>query len=429
MSRDYLLKLSVSTSLIAKVLAMLLQLVTLPIAAKNLGADGLVIYAMLLSINSWLLLTTSGISPALVLRLSGTNNKKLLLCWSTNGYFIFAGIGFIIFLLSLALNQFSNISSFLFSSEGINAKRSLNIIVCIFLFQCLCIASDAIILASQKQYITNLALLIASSISLYLLYAVNTWIDSPSKLITIVMLPSLIIRILIGTVFIIYERLLSIRLLRLKYQRILLKTAFEFFKAGSLTNFLLHVFPIIIIGKLYASDFSAQYASLNTLIIVASSTFAIICTPLLPALRESIKSGDIDWFSRSVQKLKKYCLSLVIISLILGWTFATFILNEIYPKAVRFEYIYVGLAATYFSTLMWSNYHYTLLSAANEIKLLSVVFMKKAIFSVIMVLLFAIMKIELPPFAIFIFAFFIFEYAKLKTIINKISYVKNTNSN
>jgi len=423
MSRSFKLRLSVYTSIAAKVLAMLLQLVTLPVAAANLGAGGLVIYAMLLSINSWLLLSTSGLSPALVIRLSGTSNKKHFLRWATNGYIMFVGIGLVIFLLALVINQLTNISSLLFTSEKLfYAKDSLNVIVFIFLLQCICIGNDAIILANQKQYLTNMTLVVASVISLCLLNVLDTWIDSPAKLIAIVMMPSLISRMLIGTTFVLYKQSLDFSLLGIKYQRTLLKSAIAFFKAGSLTNFLLHVLPVLIIGKVYASDFAAQYATLNTLIIVASSAFTIICTPLLPALRESLKNGDREWFVRSLKKLKIYCLGLVVISLFLGWTFATFILNLIFTESVQFQYVYVGLAATYFSTLMWSNYHYTLLSAANKIQLLSKVFMRKSLFSIIGVIVFAMMRIELPPFAIFTFAFLVFEFTTLKNIINKISY-------
>lgn len=429
MNRDSKLKLSVSTSLVAKVLAMLLQLVTLPVAAASLGANGLVLYAMLLSVNSWLLLTTSGLSPAMVVRLSGTSHKRHLLCWATNGYVMFVSIGVAIFALVLLLNQLTNIGSLLFASEQVlEAKDSLQIVVFIFLLQCVCIGSDAIILANQKQYLTNIALIIASSLSLLLLHMANVWIDSPAKLIAVVMIPSLILRMVIGTTFVFHKKLLNFSLLNRKYQTILFKSAIEFFKVGSLTNFLLHVLPILVIGRMYASDFSAQYAALNTLVIVASSTFTIICTPLLPALRESLKNGDREWFSLSLYKLKKYCLGLIIISLLVGWTFAAPVLNYIFTDSVLFNYFYVGLAATYFATLLWSNFNYTLLSAANEVKLLSKVFMRKSVFSILVVISFSLIHIEIPPFAVFIFAFLALEYTVLKGIINKITYEKNSNS-
>ncbi|MCO4182528.1 hypothetical protein LG195_04300 [Proteus terrae] len=424
MNRSSNLKLSVSTSLVAKVLALLLQLFTLPVAAESLRAEGLVVYTMLLSINSWLLLTTSGLSPALVVRLSGSNKATHLKRWATNGYFMFMTIGLTISTLALLLNQISDISGVLFSSEQLkDSKSSLDVIVLIFLMQCICIGSDAIILAYQKQYLTNIALLIASLISLLLLYFARAWIDSAAILIAIVMIPSLIARLLTGLSFIVTAKTIDVSLLRVKYQRILLKSAVEFFKAGSLTNFLLHVLPVLIIGKLYTSDFSAQYSALNSLIIIASSAFTIVCTPLLPALRDSLSKNDSIWFKKSLKKLRFYCLNLVIISLILGWTIGSFVLNYIFTNSIEFGYVYVGLAASYFATLMWSNYHYTILSAGNEVKLLSNVFMKKALTSVVVIILLALFKVEIPPFFVFTIAFLCFEYTKLKKIIYKISYV------
>ena len=424
MNRVSKLKLSVSSSVAAKGLAIILQLITLPIAANNLGAGGLVVYAMLLSINSWLLLSTSGLSPALVIRLSGSNNKKHLLYWATNGYLMFIAIGLVIFILVLSVNHLTDVSSLIFTSEKLlDAKGSIDVIVYIFLLQCICIASDAIILASQKQYLTNMALIFASTISLILLNIADNWIDSPAKLIAIVMIPSLISRMFIGFSFIIYKNLLNISLVSMKYQRLLIKSAIAFFKVGSITNFLLHVLPVLIVGKVYSNEFAAQYTILNTLVILASSVFAIICTPLLPAMRESLKSGDKAWYKDSLKKLKKYCLGLVGVSLVIGWSFASSILNFIFINSVEFDYIYVGLSATYFSTLIWSNYHYILFSAANEVELLSKVFIRKSFFSISVIIFLAAMKVELLPFAIFIVAFFILEYREIKNVIHKIPHV------
>ncbi|WP_440885585.1 hypothetical protein [Vibrio campbellii] len=424
MNRSSKLKFSVSTSLVAKLLALLLQLVTLPVAAESLGAEGLVVYTMLLSINSWLLLTTSGLSPALVVRLSGCNKDNHLKRWATNGYFMFVAIGVFISALALLLNQISDISGILFNSEQVkDSKTSLNVIAFIFLIQCICIGSDAIILAYQKQYLTNIALVISSSISLIFLYSAKVWINSAAILMAIVMLPSLIARMLTGLSFIVLTRTIDISLLKVRYQKVLFSSAFEFFKVGSLTNFLLHVLPVLIIGKFYTSDFSAQYSALNSFIIIASSAFTIVCTPLLPALRDSLSKSDSVWFKQSLKKLRFYCLSLVIISLILGWTIGPFALNYIFKNSIVFDYVYVGLAASYFATLMWSNYHYTILSAGNEVKLLSNVFMRKSLISMFFIIVLALLNVEIPPFFVFTVAFLFFEYTKLKKIINKISYV------
>ena len=106
MHKNTKLKLSLASSIISKVLTLSLQVIAMPIVVIQLGQGGFVLYAMLLSISSWLLLSTAGLSPAVMVKLSGLHSKEKKRSWIASGYSLFFSIGFLFSILGVFFSVF-----------------------------------------------------------------------------------------------------------------------------------------------------------------------------------------------------------------------------------------------------------------------------------------------------------------------------------
>lgn len=432
MHKNTKLKLSLASSFISKVLTLSLQVIAMPIVVMQLGQDGFVLYAMLLSISSWLLLSTAGLSPAVMVKLSGLHSKEKKRSWIASGYSLFFSIGFLVSTFSVFFSVFFDLGV-LFGYEASpftsDIQLALIVISIGFFLQCLSIVSDAIILSEQKQYVTNLAISCSALFSLTFLFLFNEQLTSPSDFILVVFMPSITLRFILGSIFLIKNKLLCITQSKTIKVKILLRSGLRFFKAGSLTNFFLHVLPIVVIGNAYSQSTSSQYVSVNSLIVLASGLVSMLCLPLIPAIRNSIVEKDTQWLNTAISRLRKYCLLIITVSVVVGWSIASYILTMLFDKNIEYDYYFIGIASVYFSTLVWSNYSYCILSALGKINYLSRVFLAKAAFSIFTIFIFTLLNVEVNPFLIFIFYFSLFEFLQVKRYIKTTLHEKNININ
>lgn len=410
MNRNNKLKASISTSLIAKVTTLLLQLTSLPMVAEKFGAEGLVFYSVLLSINSWLMLSTAGISPAMIIKISGSSSSDTARVWITNGMALFLVIGLFVSSIMIIFINIIDVKNLLLLGLGSeNLFAGIFIVFILFMSQCICLPVDAIVLSFQKQYLSSLAICIGSMVSIITLIFFRDYIDSVPIFLLVVILPALIMKYITGLLFTIKESLFLVGLIDASIIKELFLSALEYTKSSTLVNFILNVLPVIILAKFSSIEWSSQYSSLNSLILLCSGLFSIISLPLIPALRESLIKGEKTWFESSVKKLKYYGLLLIIASLIIGSTIAEYLVTWYFSYKIDFSYFYVFSASLYFSSLIWSNMFFCILTAKDEINKISNIFLIKAIISILVLVLVLYFQLEINPFIVFFMCFLIVE--------------------
>lgn len=417
MNRTGKLNFSFATAALSKAAVLLLQLLAMPVAINQLGVAGFILYGVLVSINSWLLLTTSGLSPALSIEISGTQDISEIKKWTSSAYALFVGVGLSTFLLGTLFNLMVPISYYAPDSANElfpDVMLSITILLIAFLLQSFCIASDAVMSGLERQYLTNLAVMVGCIFSFAAILVYDYPISSPSDLIMVIILPPIIARFLVGTFFTINEGLLSVFSIQSKNLRKLITRSFSFFKAGSLTNFLLHVFPIIVVGRFYPKEIAAQYVALNTLVVLLASFISIVTLPLIPALRASVARGENEWAETGLKWLRRYTFLIIYTSLLCAITIAPMILELMFKDKLLFNRGYVAVTGLYFCTLIWSNYSYSLFAVSDSMDQLAPYFLRKSIFSVLILLVCISLSLYILPFAIFGMSFFMFEYFQVK---------------
>lgn len=100
MSKIKSIKFSIVTSFLSKLSTLALQLYAMPLAAKQLGADGFVIYAMMMGVMGWLMLSSAGVGPAITVIISPLSSKFDRSQWFTCAVFISTIISVIIFFIA-----------------------------------------------------------------------------------------------------------------------------------------------------------------------------------------------------------------------------------------------------------------------------------------------------------------------------------------
>lgn len=428
MKRSINFSISISTAVFSKAAALLLQILAMPVAVSHLGVNGFVLYGMLISINSWLLLATSGLSPALSVKVSGSEDPSEIKCLASSAYLLFFFIGLSILILGSTFSHFVPVD-FYFPDFGHEVSQdirlSLSILIFGFILQCLCIATDSIMAGLERQYYTNLAVLTGCTFSLVSILILKYEIAAPSDLLLIVILPPIILRFLFGVIYCLCAKLLSIKSVKSKAMWSLLSRAVDFFKAGSLTNFLLHVAPVIYVGRFYPESIAAVYVALNTLVVLAASLISTITLPIVPSIRRSLAEGDHEWSRRSLVWLKKYTFFLILATVIFAISFASPILSLIFDKKINFTQEYIIFTAIYFCTLVWSNYCYSLASIFDSIEKITPHFLCKSIFSVIALVILTAKDVYIFPFAVFATGFFLFEYFQVRQSLSNDKNEKN----
>lgn len=398
----------------------MLQITAMPVAVALLGVEGFIFYGILVSLNSWLLLATSGLSPALSVKISGLHDISNSREWISSAYALFAAIGSILFVLGMAVNYTAPPTLLVPDGGGLelisNAKLSISILLVSFVMQCFSIVSDAVMAGLERQYLTNLSVLTGTLLSFGFILLSDFEINNPSDLICVVVLPAIIVRFLVGTVFIASSGLFVVEKIRKDVVMSLIGSALTFFKSTSLVNFLLHVLPVSIVGKFYPEALAAQYLALNTLVILFASLITFITLPLIPALRRSRLEGKSKWSDTAQIWLKRYTVLLIFSTIILAPLIGEDFLFLIFEDGIDFSFISILAATLYFSTLVWSNYTFSQFAVIDRVEIIGPFFLRKACFSLLFLTLSTYFGFYFSPYLLFFAAFFIFEFFQIKKI-------------
>jgi O-antigen/teichoic acid export membrane protein len=431
MYKEKSIKISIITSFLSKLSTLALQLYAMPLAAKQLGTDGFVIYSMMMGVMGWLMLSSVGVGPAITVIISPLRSKQDRSRWFSSALFISTIISVLIF-FSVFVFTFIVDIKLLFISGGagptIDVETSFYCILVLFILQNFCTVTDAVILASQRQYITNFLSFLSSVISLIYIMLYGADISLVSQLLLVILAPVILLRLLNAGRLLLMQRYVTLAPLtvtKLEVKR-LITDGKNFLIAGSITNLILHVLPILIIGRFYDTLFSAQYVALNNIIVLGSGLVSMVCVPLIPAIAESVTTGDFNWANRVYKKLLRYVYFISALTVFFGWFFGQKLLNIFFDNTIDFQQDLVVSATLYFCLLIWTNIHVTVLSSIGEIKKIAKFLFIKAILFLITLSIFLLLNIEVNPFYVLVFWSLIIETKTLFSITRNYFCDKNT---
>lgn len=392
LARSARFRLAIVASLIARSSGIALQVIALPIAAAALSSAGFAVYALSTAILGWLTLSNFGIGPALTVRVSdalGRGDDPLAGQLFVTGTALMAFIVALVSIITLLLLYNTDILTSIFLKTNISYYETLdlfNTIIFVFAITMMILPFESVQAAYQETHYTNIYVSVGTLCAAICTVTLAALHPTPLSIILAVQVPTLIARFLSCLHCLLRHRALASALKRPQWQHPsrLLAEGTHFFLSGSATNFLSHVFPILLIGTLASPNDIATTAAVMGSVTILSSFFELTNQPLLGALPEARLKKDINWIKDKYRTIliSNLCFSFII--LIIFGVFGKYIFNFWYQGVVNPSNFTLLFAGIYLVLRSIDFTHTIFISGFGNIKKISyVLFLKSIIYAIL----------------------------------------------
>lgn len=387
---------AILSSIPARMSGILLQIVSLPIAAIALGEVGFGIYAMLSSILAAITLSNIGVEHAATLHISrhlaeGKNRlgtKK----FTTSLTVVTCYTAFIFALVSVLIIK-TPIIHIIFSKYTDNIEAPINealFLSFVFFVTQILSVFEAAQLANQRQYRLNLYLSAGTLLSATMVWVVAKYSPSIINILVAVHLPIIIAR-LVNALDVwghMKPKLIDVLSVK-KYGCEIIRDGLRFISGTSIANFFCHQFGILAVG-IYASPLiTATYAAVMNALIITASVSGIVATPFRSAIPEAFTRNDFQWLKNSLKKIyyfsAVYGLSICFVLAVFGGS----IFDLWYQSTVKPKPIELLGAGVYFVLLTFEIMGFTFLSNTDGLKVVSKLMLLKAFVSAMGIIVFS----------------------------------------
>lgn len=304
--RNKKLRRALGTSVVARSAGILLQVVSLPIAAAALGPEGFSVYSMIGAILAWMTLSNLGIGQATTLHMSkalgeGREIQSLVILYAS--WVVLVLLTLVALLVVICLMLFTPLVDEVFKTHASDMAPVYGALIfaCIvfFITQNLSIFESAQ-LAHQRQDLYNIATAVGTTLAAGAVFLTAQHGASVLAILSAVHLPVLAMRVA--------NAIIVWRMIRPGLQSNLAVTGSDFrrvvqdgvsFVSGSaVSNFLCHPLSILTVGIYADSLVAASFSALMGAVILASAVFGLVMAPFRGALPEASVRGDASWIRR-----------------------------------------------------------------------------------------------------------------------------------
>jgi O-antigen/teichoic acid export membrane protein len=319
--RSLRFKYAVATSLGSKVTTSVVQLVALPIAVKALGTEQFALYAMLAAAVGWLGLVNIGVGPVLTVNIAsaaaqGDNGAEKRLLASALIPILFAVcITGIVVYLSVYFIDVAVIFGNNYSRYPNVIRIGVSILAGFALLQIILSVVEAAQSGYQEQYKQNLMAMSSNIFSIGAIIAAAIFYPTVIGMILAVNIFPFLFRVL--NAFLVFRKrpflIPSIKYFNFSDCKSLLYNGFAFSMAGGLGNFLCHIFPVVLVGRILNANSSTSFAVAMNALIIASGILSMVNIPLWPAISDSLARADIGWARRAYYRTLIYSMGYALI--------------------------------------------------------------------------------------------------------------------
>lgn len=394
----------------ARFSGVLLQVVSLPIAAAALGTQGFAIYAMLVAIMSWLTLSNLGIGPALTVLLSrqrGMGDTAAMRTTFGTGVWLMGAITSGVSLVAALALAVSPVADLVFGSYPDHHGEilaSLGLAIAFFFVTTNLNSIEATQLAFQQQYQLNMFVGAGTLVAAIAVFASAKLLPLPSVILVASQLPLLVARIANSVLFLTAHREITPwpPVVDGQLAGSLCKSGLQFSSAGMLNNFLCHVFPLLVIGAVSAPNETATFAAVVNAVIIAASFFSVFSIPLLSAVPDAYARGDISWIRKAYRRMLMLNLCyataiFVVLALIGEWLFRIWYQGTVSPDRAM-----LSAAGFYLVMLGLESVNFTFLAGLGQISRNSFWMMSKAVLAAALIAATASMNASVLPIVLLI---------------------------
>jgi O-antigen/teichoic acid export membrane protein len=344
-SRSRRLVQTVASGFVARISGIALQVVSLPVAAVSLGNAGFTVYAMTTAIMSWLSLSQLGIGPALTVQIAsyrGEGRKDDVKAIFATGFWTVFSIAAIVSVSAFAVFNSTAAIEHLFSgfADQHDEIHFAMVFVLVAFFLTMNLSSvEAAQTAFQEQHQFNAFATVGTLVSATSVFLAAKFDPRPSVIFLAVQSPAIVARLL-NAMWFLAKHKMNMMALQTFDQRIaksLINSGLHFSLGGQVTNFLSHVFPIILVGAVLENHIAAAFAAVMNSIIIAASFFSVTTSPILGMIPDARVRKETKWINMVYKKTITinlvFAFSFLIIFVIFGdYIFAIWYQGSIEPS-------------------------------------------------------------------------------------------------
>lgn len=305
------LTLALGTSIVAKALAAVVQLVAIPLVINRLGVQSYVAYAAMIAVSAWPGLITLRHGPAFVGRVSQLVAQAKLtdvrrLVWSgaiavtataTAGAAITGTL-----LIVLPLRDVLLLDA---GVDGFGLVGALAILICLNLMQAPLAPLEEAQAGMQENHILNLRDLAANALTLPLMVFGFRYWPSFVFLAVAMNVPRAAMRFV--NALLLMKRHPALRpspqAFALKHYLPLALDGAAFTLAAGASAYLCHQAPVLFGARLLDADATASLAATLQLLLQAFAVVAFLAVPMIPAVRDALARDDIEWARRAISRV------------------------------------------------------------------------------------------------------------------------------
>ncbi len=370
----------------------LLQVVSLPLAAFHLGPAGFSIYAMFGAIMAAMMLSNVGLSNATTLHVSralaagdSTADIRLL----SVSLVLVASLVTLVLLFIIPLILFTPALELAFARhlDDTAAPLPAAIFLCfVFATSQLLSVVEAVQLAQQRQHRLNIASSIGTLIAAISVWVVATTAPTLIGILTAVHLPVLTARFL-NAVLVLRELRINLSELRVgnAHWQKLLGDGLRFVSGPPIANLLCHALSIFTVGLYFGPLPAASFAAVmnGVLLIAAISGYAV--SPLRGSLPEAYERGDYVWVTNSYRYAIRAAAAFTAVPLCALIGFGPSIFDFWYAGSVAPSHITTAFAGIYILMASFEVVYFVFLSGLGHLRFASNWILTKGIVSISLV--------------------------------------------
>lgn len=387
-ARNRGLRKALITTVVARISGVLLQVVSLPIAAMQLGPAGFTIYAMLGALLAAMTLSNLGIGQATTLHMAralATNQIRSSRELFLTSLLAVGGLALAVASLIALSVLFSSLLLVVFALhlDGAPPPVAASLFVCaVLLVTQLLSVFEAAQLAQQRQHMLNIATAIGTLIAAASVWWVASTRPTILSILVAVHIPVLLARTInaIGIWLDLNPRFHDLAAVQ-QHLRSMVADGLRFVSGTTISNFLCHPFSVLAMG-LYATPLSsASFAAVMNALILASTVFNLISTPFRSTLTEALQLRDFKWVRRAAIFMFVANGSLGVLGFLVFGVFGEQLFAVWYKGAVAPDSNELWGMAVYFLILSLEVTNFTFLSSIGFLHSASRWTLVKAVFA------------------------------------------------
>jgi O-antigen/teichoic acid export membrane protein len=359
-----------------KGISVIITLLLVPLTLHYLNPVQYGIWLTLSSIVAWMVYFDFGLGNGLRNRLAealARNDFELARSYVSTAYILITLIIIGFMILFFVCNQFLNWTIILNTSSTMDKELSLLAVIIILFYgiRFVSVLIETILIADQKPAIANIIEVIGSLLSLFLTYVLVQTTQGSLVLLGIALGVSTAIVPASASLFLFSSRYRRIapawKHYKSKYSRQLMSLGFKFFIL-QITALIIFSTSNIIITQLFNPAEVVPYNIAFKYYSIATTAFTIILMPFWSAYTEAYARDDIAWIQKSIRKLKRIWVFLVI-----GVFIMTIVANVFYDllvgKVVHVPCLVSIFMGIYMLEITWCNIFVNFINGIGKIQL------------------------------------------------------------